>query len=155
MNENLTRPYEIINPEVVLNLWAYSDEYGYVQRLAGKAYILDGDDGQKLSLLRQLSMTDFMSAKWFHVPSNFNLNDPDGKDLKGVAHASLISDPYTNGVLFREVMDSIAHHLPEQLRLIGEDYQRYLLELPESPLCVTTLVIEKQDGRLVPMISQE
>jgi len=149
-----TQPYQITDPEVVLNLWAYSDEYGNVQRLAGKAYVMDGDDLHKLRLLRLLATTDFLSAKWFPVPKNFNFSGSNGEKLNGVVNASLISDPYTNGILFGEVMDRAAKELPVQLRLMGEDYQRFALELPESPLCVTTLVIEYQDGRLVPMVAQ-
>ncbi|MDP1958608.1 MAG: hypothetical protein Q8K03_02535 [Methylotenera sp.] len=45
-----TIPYEINNEEVVLNLWAYSDEYGNIQRIAGKAYVLDGEDVDKLNI---------------------------------------------------------------------------------------------------------
>jgi hypothetical protein len=49
------------------------DENGCIFRLAGKAYVMDGDDNEKLSLLRRLSATDFLSAAWHKVPSNFVL----------------------------------------------------------------------------------
>jgi hypothetical protein len=37
------------SPEVVLNLWAYVDEDGYIYRLAGKYYVMDGDDEEKFT----------------------------------------------------------------------------------------------------------
>ncbi|MDO9232542.1 MAG: hypothetical protein Q8N02_08545 [Methylotenera sp.] len=147
-----TIPYEINNEEVVLNLWAYSDEYGNIQRIAGKAYVLDGEDVDKLNILRQLSRTDFLSAKWYPVPKNFNLKGYNGDELKGVAQAFQVSDPYINGILFDEVMSALAKELPEHLRLFGDDYQRFTIKLPESPLCITTIVVEYSDGSLVPMV---
>lgn len=32
-------------------------------------------------------------------------------------------------------------------------YKKFRMNLPESPLCVTTVVMEFEDGRLVPMVS--
>jgi hypothetical protein len=53
-------PGYLTDAEVVANLWVYSDEAGYVARVAGKAYVLDGSDTEKLALLRQLAGTDFL-----------------------------------------------------------------------------------------------
>lgn len=148
-----TKEYQINNPEVVLNLWAYSDEDGNVMRLAGRGYVMDGDDSSKLKLLKQLSCTDFLSVGWYPVPQNFKLVDSSGDEMNGVASAAQVSDPNVSGILFKQVMDLIAGALPEQMNSVGEGYQRSKLELPESPLCITTILIEKDDGRIVPMIS--
>lgn len=150
-----TIPYEINNEEVVLNLWAYSDEYGYIQRLAGKAYVLDGGDDDKLKILRQLSKTDFLSATWYPVPQNFKLTGQDGDVIQGVAQASQLNDPYISGILFDEVMTSLAKELPKQLRLVGEDYVSFTIKLPDSPLSVRTIVVENNDGSLVPMVANK
>ena len=56
------------NPEIVLNLWAYSGEDGTILRLAGKTYAMQGTDADKLAVLRQLAKTDFLSASWDKVP---------------------------------------------------------------------------------------
>ena len=152
MSAKKVKRYNIVNQEVVLNLWAYSDEQGNIQRLAGKAYVIDGEDPHKLNLLKQLSCTDFLSTKWYPVPKNFNLSSEHG-NIKGVAQAAHISDPYINGLLFSDVIDAIANSLPEQLRMSSDGYQRFRLVLSESPLCVTTVVIEESDGQLVPMVS--
>lgn len=51
------------NPEVCLNLWAYVDEGGYIARVAARAYVLDGDDDDKLSVLHRLAASDFIYSK--------------------------------------------------------------------------------------------
>jgi hypothetical protein len=52
-------PRPLNNPEVVANLWVYADEAGCIARVAGKTYVLDGTDREKLDLLRRLAATDF------------------------------------------------------------------------------------------------
>ena len=153
MKQAQTQARELRDPEVVLNLWAYADEAGYVMRIAGKAYVMDGDDGEKLMLLRHLSATDFLSAPWQKVPQNFSVVNEDGQKMQGVAHASLVADPDAQEPLFGPLMDSLAKGLPEQLRSLQGDYSKFRLELSDSPLCVTTVVMEYEDGRLEPMVS--
>lgn len=146
-------PQESDDQEVVLNLWAYADEDGYIMRLAGKAYVMAGNDDNKLWMLRQLSATDYLSAPWFPVSKNFKLVRPDGEEMTGVANASMLSDPTSHEVLFSPIMDSLAETLPEQVYMTEEGYEKFRMKLPESPLCVTTVVMEYEDGRLVPMVS--
>jgi hypothetical protein len=141
------------NPEVVLNLWAYAGADGYVLRLAGKAYVMDGNDEDNLALLRQLSAADFLSAPWQKVPANFSMTNPDGEVMKGIAHASMLADTNSQGFLFGPLMEQLAKELPEQLRSIDGDYMPFRFELPQDPLAVMTVVIEHEDGRLVPMVS--
>jgi len=153
MRQAKTQARVLRDPEVVLNLWAYADEGGYIIRIAGKAYVMDGDDAEKLTLLRHLSATDFLSAPWQKVPQNFTVDNADGQTMLGVAHASLVGDPNAQEPLFGPLMDSLAKSLPDQLRNLHGDYSRFRLELSNSPLCVTTVVMEYEDGRLEPMVS--
>ncbi len=141
-------------PEVVLNLWAYSGEDGYIVRLAGRAYVMEGDDRLKLSLLRSLSKTDWLAAQWEKVPANFNLSGPDGQSMKGIAHASMLSDPASHAHLFGPLMENLATTIPEQMRCFKGDYVPFKFDLPEKPLTVTTVVMEYEDGRLEPMVSK-
>jgi hypothetical protein len=67
MKQLNSKPVPLHTAEAVLNLWAYVDEGGHIFRIAGKAYVMDGNDGEKLSLLHQLSATDFLSATWHKV----------------------------------------------------------------------------------------
>jgi len=146
--------YQLQNPEIVLNLWAYASEDGYIVRLAGKSYVLDGSDEDKLRILRKFSATDFLSAIWQKVPENFQLTYTDGRQMPGVAAVSALSDPYEHSHLFGSLIEKLATTLPEQICSINGEYRKVILDLPEIPLTVTTLVIEHEDGRLVPMISQ-
>lgn len=147
-----TSPQPLMQPEVTLNLWAYASADGTVLRLAAKAYVMDGDDALKLRLLRALSATDFLSVAWYPVPKRFTLVNHDGDRLVGAAKASMISEPLFHSQLFAALIEEVAAVLPEQLRSINGDYQPFRLELPESPLAVTTVVLEHGDGQLVPMV---
>lgn len=146
-----THPLE--NPEVVINLWAYSDEYGTILRLAGKTYVMQGTDSEKLALLRQLAVTDFLSASWHKVPANFTIQHAEFGEIKEAAQASMISDPHYHEYLFGPLIETLAQSIPEQARNVNGEYQKFRLELPETPLFVSTMVMEYEDGTLVPMVS--
>lgn len=77
-----------------------ADEDGNILRQAGKTYVMDGSDESKLALLRTLAGSDFLSAVWDKVPANFKMNGPDGREMRGVAHASMLSNPMTHSHLF-------------------------------------------------------
>ena len=141
------------NPEVVINLWAYSDENGTILRLAGKSYVMQGSDAEKLVLLRQLAATDFLSAPWHKVPSSFTMQHMVFGEMQGLAQASMISDPYYHQNLFGPLIELLAQSIPEQVRSVDGEYQTFRLDIPQQPLCVSTLVMEIEDGSLVPMVS--
>lgn len=153
MKYKKTHAYTLQSPEVVLNLWAYTDESGNVLRLAGRAYVMDGNDDDKLALLRDLAGTDFLSASWKQVPANFSLVDPNGEKMHSIAHASMLSEANIHASLFGPLMEQLAKSLPEQLRCVDGEYHQFTLDLPQEPLTVTTVVIESDDGRLTPMVS--
>ena len=96
----MTVPRPLRNPEVCVNLWAYADEAGYIARVAARSYVLDGDDADKLAVLHQLAATDFLHAEWMGVSKQFVISNPDGERMEGVAHASMLNDGVTPGVLF-------------------------------------------------------
>jgi hypothetical protein len=142
------------DPEVVLNLWAYTGEGGHIFRIAGKAYAMDGDDAAKLSLLRALSVSDWLSTPWEKVPENFRLTGADGRVMSGVAHASMLSVPASHANLFGPLMEKLATGVPKQMRTVNGNYSEFRLELPDEPLVVTTVVMEYEDGRLEPMVAK-
>lgn len=145
-------PYTLTDPEVVANIWVYADEAGYVARIAGKAYVLDGSDRDKLDMLQRLSVTDFLSAEWMPIPENFGVIGPNGERLR-YATLSLISDEYSKSVLVGPLLEKLADSVPEQLQEIDGEYKRFRMSMPEAPLTVLTVVIEYPDGRLVPMVN--
>lgn len=145
-------PYLLGNPEVVANIWVYADEAGYVARVAGKAYVLDGSDREKLDLLKRLSASDFLSAEWMPIPENFGVIGPDGERLR-YAQLSVLSDEYSKSVLVGPLLEKLAASVPEQLHEVDGEYRPFKLQMPEAPLTVLTVVVERPDGRLVPMLS--
>lgn len=155
MQYKKTISHTLREPEVVLNLWACTGEDGYIVRLAGKAYVLEGDDKMKLSILHTLAATDWLSSNWEKVPANFSLNGTDGQEMKGVAHASMLVDPSSHAYLFGPLMEVLAKNLPEQMRCTDGNYEPFKLELPQEPLTVTTVIMEYEDGRLEPMVSNK
>ena len=141
------------NPEVVINLWAYSGEDGTILRLAGKAYVMQGGDAEKLVLLRQLAASDFLSAAWHKTPANFTIQHTDFGEMKGAAQASMLSDPHYHEHLFGPLIEQLAQAVPEQICSVNGEYRKFRLELPQEPLCISTIVMENEDGTLVPMVS--
>lgn len=144
---------ELENPEVVINLWAYSGEDGTILRLAGKTYVMEGTDAEKLALLRQLAASDFLSAPWHKVPAHFTIQHTDFGEMKGAAQASMIGDQIYHQHLFGPLIENLAQSIPEQVRSVDGNYQKFCLDLPEAPLCISTIVMEYEDGTLVPMVS--
>ena len=145
------RPLE--NPEVVINLWAYAGEDGTILHLAGKTYVMQGTDAEKLALLRQLAATDFLSAPWNKVPPNFTIHHTEFGEMRGAAQASMISDPQYHEHLFGPLIEKLAQAIPEQVRSVNGEYRKFRLDIPQEPLCVSTIVMEYEDGTLVPMVS--
>lgn len=151
----MTLPRPLRNPEVCVNLWAYTDEAGYIARVAARSYVLDGDDAAKLAVLHQLAATDFLHAEWMGVSKQFVISNPDGERMEGVAHASMLNDGVTPGVLFGPLFNKLEAAVPKQARTSNGGYEAFSLKLPEDPLTVTTVVMEMDDGRLVPMVSDK
>ena len=146
-------PRPLRNPEVVANLWVYADEDGLIARLAGKAYVLDGTDREKLDLLRQLAASDFLSAEWQPIPKNFGLIGPDGQRLN-FAQLHALQDENTKAALVGPLLDKLASSLPPQLCEVDGEYQQFSMKMPEAPLTVLTVVMEYPDGRLVPVLNE-
>ena len=151
----MTLPRPLRNPEVCVNLWAYADEAGYIARVAARSYVLDGDDAAKLAVLHQLAATDFLHAEWMGVSKQFVISNSDGERMEGVAHASMLNDGVTPGVLFGPLFNKLEAAVPKQARTASGGYEAFSLKLPEDPLTVTTVVMEMDDGRLVPMVSDK
>jgi hypothetical protein len=141
------------NAEIVLNLWAYSDQQGYVQRLAGKCYALHGNDAEKLSVLRALAKSDYLSAKWESVPKNYRLINVDGSELLGVARTNEVMDEHAHVQLFHALIEQLEADLPVQLLCSEGEYKSFRMKIPQEPLAIRTLVIEQDDGRLVPVLN--
>lgn|SRR5574340_88646 len=126
--------------ELVLNLWAFMDSAtGVIFRISGKAYAMSGSDADKLSLLRALSATDYLSVGWHKVPSNVSVVDDIGRSVAGATHVSGLDEQHS--LVFGPLVEEFARQVPDQLRSVRGEYQPFKPELPENPLTVTTIVV--------------
>jgi hypothetical protein len=139
--------------EIVLNLWAYSDDEGYIRRLAGKCYALHGNDADKLSVLRALAKSDFLTAQWEPVPDNYGVIHLGHGEERGVATTNEVLDPDSHAQLFGALINRLEANLPEQVLCAEGQYRNFELKIPQEPLRITTIVIEQDDGRLVPVVN--
>ena len=143
-----------MDTELIINLWAYYDsESKMIYALAGRAYSLAGTDKEKLSLLKALSKTDYITAKKYEVPSRFVVTFPDGSEQKKVTFMSAVYDP--NSQLFEEMFINIENELPLTSDTSATEYKETKQKLAMDPLCVTTVLYEDQLGLIRPLITEE
>ena len=140
--------------EILINLWAIFDgSSGFVYQLAGKAYSIAGTDEEKLSILKVLSATDYVTAMRYKVPERFSVVLADGSKESGIARLRTIGMP--GAQLFEEILKNIERELPPICDLSDDDFEVTHQKIPQSPLCVTTVLYEDKVGSIRPIISDE
>lgn len=133
--------------EVCWALWAFADQdTGLVMRVSGRSYVLSGTADERRQALRSLSESDFYAVEWKRVPERFSVVGPTGNTIRGAILVSQLDDP---AAVFAEVLEQISA-LPPQLRSIQGDYQPFRFKTPDDPRYLLTVVVESEDGRLVP-----
>jgi len=143
-----------MSQELVFNLWAIFDaNSGYIYGLSGKAYNISGTDSEKLSLLKVLSATDYVTAKRYEVPSRCQITFTDGSEIKGQVLPQAVHDP--NAQLFEEVFRNLQSELPLLPDFSGSEYKAIEQQIPLNPLCVKTILYENESGSIRPIISDE
>jgi len=145
---------ENMSAELVVNLWAFYDSSNaVVYALAGRAYALDGEDREKLAVLRNLSRTDYVTATRHRVPSRFKIHDGSGAVRSGVCTLNAVAD--SNAQLFEEVFRGVESELPPLPDFSGAEFRAIPQKLPQDPLCVTTVLYEDEFGNIRPIINDE
>lgn len=138
------------NPELCVNLWYYLDAQTlHVFLLSGRVYCLGGTLEEKQRLLRALAETDFRVAPTFSVPTSL-FRDESGLELGAEPLLPEHVDLYHS-----EVFQPVWGHLWAELAhlgVAGEVKAKDALPPPGSPLCLTTCVVEHEDGRLEPLV---
>ncbi len=131
-------------PEVIINLWYYIDEaQQIIISLAGRAYIVQGTDEEKTTLLQKLAVTDYPLAIRRLVPDRY-VSDYAGKMRPGIAHISELDNPATQ--LFEEVYLAIEEDMAKMTDAHGlppDDYK-----IPENPLFVMTALYQDDYGEI-------
>lgn len=141
---------------ICLNLWAYVDSRtSLVQRVAGRAYVLDGTDEQRFALLTALSRSDYATADIASVPRQFAVVPPipDIPPIEGAVHADELADPTTMSAVFEPVYRKIEAGMPQQLTFDAEgEPEVWKIAVPDNALFLKTLILEQPDGTLVPQV---
>ena len=138
------------NAEIVVNLWYVVDKDSrLVYRLMGRAYALAGTDQQKTALLKTLARTDYLTAQQFSVPKRFIVSS-NTQTMEGFCHTRTLHENSAN--VFEEVFARLEKELPPLIRFVAGEGQATPATLPPNPLCVTTALIEDDNGILTPRV---
>ena len=149
-NRKTNRSVSDVDAEICVNCWFYVDSTGVVIRLAAKAYALSGTDDEKLALLKALSATDHLTSIQGKVPQGFILNLDDARLPGAIPAASLQMDPLP---VFEDLFEEIIASLPDLIRSVDDEYEKFRMQLNEPFLWVLTSVFESPDGQLIARIS--
>ena len=143
-----------MSSELIVNLWAFYDaSSGVIYALSGRVYNSYGSDEQKLKLLKELSATDYITAKKYEVPERFSITDLDGSVKQKVTSLQAVNNP--DAQLFNEVFKNIEADLPVLFDFAQGEPQQKKQKLPENPLCAVTVLYESETGEIKPIISDE
>lgn len=136
---------ETPTPEIILNLWYYTDETGqFIFALAGRAYIASGTDEEKTALLKQLAKTDYLLAIDLPVPEHY-VADYAGKMRRGIAHVSELDNPET------QLFEGIYRVIEADLSTMDHVQNRQPSEeskIPDNPLFVMTALYRDNFGEI-------
>lgn len=139
------------NPELILNLWAIHDPGdNVIYGLAGRAYYATGTDDQKLALLKQLAVSDFVMALRMPVPERFSI-ESEGETMSGFCKLNELYNPATT--LFEEMYQELESEILFRYKADSEgDAIPDALKISVNPLFVITALVEDENGviRAVP-----
>jgi hypothetical protein len=140
--------------ELVFNLWAVFDGGGQlIYALSGKAYFLSGSDENKLNILAELAKTDYVTATRQRLPQRFKIVTASGETVSGGADLSVFANP--DARLFEELFHLIVDELPPIVRFTETGQTEIRHDVPEDPLCASTILHEDEFGNLRPIITKE
>ena len=149
-SRSTNRSVSNVGAEICLNCWFFVDSTGIVIRLAAKAYALSGSDDEKLGMLTGLAATDHLAAIHGKVPQRFILNLDDVRLPGAIPASSLQLDPIP---VFEDLFKEISTSLPDLIRSVDDEYEKFKIQLTEPFLWVLTSVFESSDGQLIARIS--
>lgn len=138
----------LMSKGLVANLWYhYDSNSGFISAIAGRGYILDGSDDEKVQILQKLAATDYLYAKWLPVPDRYvvHLHEPATgreKEVKGVVSVRELD--VLGLSLFAEVLTQIESEVPKnEYRLV---FEKQIWKVDEKPLYCMTGICEKEAG---------
>jgi len=125
---------------------------GTILRLAGKVYVLEGTKAENLVLLRQLSRKDFLSAPWHEVPFKVRKVVAANHEAGPLVLMLMLRERIPHSALFGFLIRKLAKEMPMQCRTVSGKPRRFRMALPARPLMLSTIVLEKNDGRQTAML---
>ena len=132
--------------EMIFNLWAIHEPNDkVVYGLAGRAYYACGTDEEKMALLKQLAVSDFVLAMRMPVPERFSM-ESDGETLTGLCRVTELYNPETT--LFQEMFQELAGEIAYRYREdSGQETEvPDVLKVHQNPLFLITALVEDKDG---------
>ncbi|WCJ60129.1 hypothetical protein NXS98_03105 [Fontisphaera persica] len=139
-----------LNSDLCVNLWYYLDaQTGLVFLVSGRVYALKGSHAQKRRLLGILAETDFRTAPTFPLPADLNLAETGLDAGEGLLLPEMVD------LFHAEVFAPVWEHLWSNLATLGaalEPALGWTWPVPGCHLCLTTCIIEYEDGRLEPLV---
>lgn len=129
-------------PEIVLNLWYVHDEDGFIYSLRARCYVASGTDEEKLSLLRESAVVDYLIAQQFPIPEQFHtkfVGTSVSKKL-GVVHKSHLAGLDSPIAIFEDAFKQLNSKLPATTKL----------SIPQDPVAVITPLSMDENGELRP-----
>lgn len=140
------------NAEIIYNFWAIHDPADkVVYGLAGRAYYACGTDEQKMALLKQFAVSDFVLATRMPVPDRYSV-ESDGETLAGYCKLTELYNPETT--LFQEMVYELESEIIYRYKANsgGEGDVPDVLKAPANPLFLITALYEDENGFIKPVI---
>lgn len=135
--------------ELCVNLWYYLDaQTGLVFLISGRVYALAGTWEEKRRILGQLAATDFYLAPVFPLPSQVNALEVGLDAEEGLLLPEMVD------LFHSEVFSPVWQYLWSKLAARGTDEigMGWTWPTPGTCLCLTTCIVEYEDGRLEPLV---
>ncbi len=126
-------------PEIILNLWYVRDDKGMIYSLRARAYVGFGSDHEKLAVLRQFALSDYLIAQPFSIPERFHMTVTEAgvKRRLPVTHISQVELAGSRVDLFEEAIVELEKQMPIQTKLT----------IGSRPLvCITPLLGDDEGG---------
>lgn len=137
-----------------LNLWVYIDvRTSLVERVAGRAYVIDGTEDERYAVLKNLSTSDYATAETTGVPKRFVAVPPVPgiPSIEGAVHVDELQNPATMNAIFEPLLRKIEANLPQQFTFDGSgEPSVWKASIADNALFVVTGLLEQLDGTLVP-----
>ncbi|MEZ4599012.1 MAG: hypothetical protein R2940_04400 [Syntrophotaleaceae bacterium] len=121
-----------MEPEVVMNLWIFTEQFGQsrlIYEVAVRPYMMTGSDEEKLKWLRELAISDFHFARRFALPSDrfyVELMKQDGRIMGVRSYAEMKDGP--------DILKGLALWLPDASHEENMDYFTHALDEIQTTL---------------------